>query len=87
MHMELTTTDVHSYNLNQLMSLFQLPPSFTEEQLQLSKQRLVADIPNMLPTTMTRPHEIALFIDCACNRLREEGKRSPVEGTWQQKTG
>ena len=85
MHMELTTTDVHSYNLNQLMNLFQLGPSFTDEELQLSKQRLIADIPNMRSTTMTRPHEIALFIDCACNRLRDESNQPSLEGTWQQK--
>lgn len=84
--MELTTTDVHSYNLSQLMNLFKLGPSFTDEELQLSKQRLIADIPNMRSTTMTRPHEIALFIDCACNRLRDESNQHSLEGTWQQKT-
>ena len=28
---------------------------------------------------------IALFIDCACNRLRDESNQPSLEGTWQQK--
>jgi hypothetical protein len=38
---------------------------------------------------MTRPHEIALFVDCACNRLRDEQKNKPSTdpalGTWNQR--
>ena len=83
--MQLATSDVQAYSLSQLMSLFQLQPGFTEEQLQLSRQRLVQEIPHAYKTTMTRPHEIALFVDCACNRVRDEGKPDPKQGTWEQK--
>ena len=46
----------------------------------------MAELPRTRKTSMTRPHEIALFIDCACNRLRDESKKPDTAGTWQQKT-
>ena len=85
--MQLATTDVQDYTLPQLMSLFQLRPGFSEEQLQLSRQQLVREIPMSHQTSMTRPHEIALFVDCACNRIRDESKSKAdsKQGTWEQK--
>ena len=46
----------------------------------------MSELPRTRQTSMTRPHEIALFIDCACNRLRDESKKPDTAGTWQQKT-
>ena len=83
--MSLQSSDVNDYSLAQLMSLFSLSPGFTEESLQLSRQKLVAELPTLRNQGITRPHEVALFIDCACNRLRDEG--TPHSGgTWAQKT-
>ena len=83
--MSLQSGDVNDYSIEQLMSLFSLSPGFTEESLQLSRQKLVAELPTLRNPSITRPHEVALFIDCACNRLRDEGATHPG-GTWAQKT-
>ena len=81
--MSLESKDVHAYTIPQLMDLFTLAPGFTEEALQLSRQKLVAELPKLRPTSITHPHEVALFIDCACNRLRDE-HAGEADGTWSQ---
>ena len=87
--MQLASNDVNSYSMTQLLSLFNLRQGFTEEDLQLSRQRLVNELPSTQSNSMTRPHEIALFVDCACNRLRDEQKNKPSTdpalGTWSQR--
>ena len=83
--MNLQSRDVHDYTIAQLMQLFTLSPGFTEEQLQLAKQKLTIEIPKLRNSGMGRSHEVALFIDCACNRLRDETAVHP-EGTWAQRT-
>lgn len=83
--MYLETTDVNAYSLADLLRLFNLNHGCNEEQLQLARQQLMTDLPRMQSAGMNRQHEVALFIDCACNRIRDE-TASSATGTWQQKT-
>ena len=87
--MQLASNDVNSYSITQLLGLFNLRQGFTEEDLQLSRQKLVNELPSTQSNSLTRPHEIALFVDCACNRLRDEQKNKPSTdpalGTWNQR--
>ena len=84
--MNLQSNDVNDYTVGQLMELFTLSPGFTEEALQLARQRLVTELPKLRKSGgIGRPHEVALFIDCASNRLRDEGA-ADTKGTWSQKS-
>ena len=83
--MNLQSKDVNDYTVTQLMDLFTLSPGFTEESLQLSRQKLMMELPRLRSTGMGQQHEVALFIDCACNRLRDEGTSSGG-GTWAQQS-
>ena len=82
--MEHMSKDVQAYTLPQLLELFKLGPGFTEEQLQLSRQRLASEL--ALANSLKPKHEVLLFVDCACNRLRRERQPSNNSGTWEQKS-
>ena len=83
--MENLNLDIDSYSLHDLVNLFSLDKSFTNNAVAGGKKKLHEQLQKVSYLGVEKKREIGLFVDSAASKLLNlRGKPDKKEGTWQQ---
>uniref|UniRef100_A0A6C0CNS4 Uncharacterized protein n=1 Tax=viral metagenome TaxID=1070528 RepID=A0A6C0CNS4_9ZZZZ len=83
--MENLNLNIDTYSLNDLINLFSLDKSFTQNAVQDGKGKLHNQLKKVSYLGAEKKREIGLFIDSAASKLLNmSGKKDENQGTWSQ---